>query len=902
MRSASSKPSRYVRGGLTFCSFIALIAVSDVAIADDLKALEINLYEPFLAKAKSSSLPRLSLTAQLIRSIDVAAPYRYQSSKYMSDPFNRLSMDNVFERYQLQLRANDADDSFYQLAGFGLKTGISMGAARYGGGGTLVGIGKDLAKNASINGIDTAIKEITTHGHEATQEWLKTELRKKAEFGIVENLASIEGLTATQKRQWLRDNKFVDELLEHSGEVREEDKPIVEGLLISALDKHIKAGLDLSVKVDAAQEAKIAEQAKQIVAVSRSLNEFKQETEDELQDIQQKQSEIADKVEALENRTDKNTADIEFLQKFMFDKMDPAEQIAALKSGMLSLSPDEQEKKITQIEILQKRQELTASVAKFGQGAASLANIARNLKVDPNIVKTLDDAAKVANVAQTVMVGMASGGLGYLSAAEAVTGFAFGGGDDGGAARHAEIMAALGEIKQGIAEIQQMLVQIGAQLDQIQQNQKTMMEALYKVSEQIDKNHRQEMEGITKIRTDLVPLAAMLNELLFKTIESCDVLSSRLKDAGFSWTTPIAFSQMQAIYQQRGDKCLDGLKDNLSNPFNLGTYYLNRFKDVPGSSVDLFVSDLYPKSVRLALRAQETFPLAKMIESFQRPVETIAAMDAKTKELKLHAAAAKTKLSARPPTEIEFLLKNPISAQTFIKHSGYLAALHPFFELQTTLQTGTEEDLLSQKSQSDEGYQLLRTVRDYFDLIISQQVMLSGDALLPTYEKFWLDGAADKRAEETDEAFAKRKSLRDDLEAALDTNNVLAANFVLQMASDQVRKNSNVIAYAFAYQLPGDPTYMRKIFSAEQFNLTPSAAGQPPEWTIAIGTKKLKLPKPIELSEGKLLHSPEVYPLLSARNQVQEQLDTYPQSSRFSKGDWGIVHEAVWFAAKVSAN
>jgi hypothetical protein len=883
------------------CSALAIAIAGGFfsAAAEDGKVVT-DPRRPFLENAKKSSLPRLSLTAQIIKNVDVDGVERYQN-KFLSDPMTRLSTDNVFERYQLQLKSNDVDDRFYKTSGYLLNTLVTVTAGRLGGGGTMLGVGKGLATKASSTAIDDAVKEIAQHGHQETKDWLETELREKAQLGVIGNLASVGKLTPEQKRQWLRDNEFVGDVLKHASEVRDEDKPIVEGMLISALDAHIKAGLDLSAKVDATQDAKLAAQAKQIGAVSRSLNEFRQETEEELQDIQTKQQEISDKVGKLEGRVDKNTDDIAFLQKFMFDKMDPAEQLAALKSGMLSLSEEDREKKTLQIEILQKRQELTASVAKFGQGAASLANIARNLKVDPNVVKTLDDAAKVANVAQTVMVGIASGGLGYLSAAEAVTGFAFGGGDDGGAARHAEIMAALGEIKQGIAEIQQMLVQIGAQLDQIQKNQQTMMEALYQVSQQIDKNHREEMEEITKLRTDMITTATMLNETLFKDILSCDVLNSRLKNRKFSWTTPIPFEALQSEYAQRGDKCLEGLKDNLSNPFDLGTYHLKRFKGYPGSTVEEYVDKTYPESLKVALRVADAASIRDIVESLQRPVETLSALEIKLKALRQNQDEAKTRLSDRPEQQITMLLENPVSAQTLIKHTGYLVAMHPFFELQSVLRSGNQDDLISLKGQSDEGYQLLRTVKDYYDLAISQQVMMSGDLLLPIYVKIWLDGLSAKGDAETDDAFAKRKSLEADLETALGSNDILAANFVLKLISDQIDKNGNIISYAFAYQVPTDPTYMQKILPTDQFTIQPPQAGKPVEWTVKIGEKLVKLPSPTDVTQGKLMQSPELYQLLTARSEVQEQMDTYPEFSNLSKGDWELVHQAVWFTAKDGA-
>jgi hypothetical protein len=91
---------------------------------------------------------------------------------------------------------------------------------------------------------------------------------------------------------------------------------------------------------------------------------------------------------------------------------------------------------------------------------------------------------------------------------------------------------------------------------------------------------------------------------------------------------------------------------------------------------------------------------------------------------------------------------------------------------------------------------------------------------------------------------------------------------------------------------------MQKILPTDQFTLQSSAAGKPVEWTIKIGEKVIKLPTPTEVADGKLMQSPELYQLLTARSEVQEQMDTYPEFSSLSNGDWDLVHQAVWFTAK----
>src|SRR5205823_3473221 len=74
-----------------------------------------------------------------------------------------------------------------------------------------------------------------------------------------------------------------------------------------------------------------------------------------------------------------------------------------------------------------------------------------------------------------------------------------GGGRDIAAERHNEIMNKLDQLARGQQEIKGMIADLGKQLVQVQENQKKIYEAIAHVSDQIEANHREEMEQLANL-------------------------------------------------------------------------------------------------------------------------------------------------------------------------------------------------------------------------------------------------------------------------------------------------------------------------------------------------------------------------------------------------------------------
>jgi hypothetical protein len=862
-------------------------------------------------------MQRLSIAASVFRDIsNIGARMRDQWDPLRPSNAQSLqTLDTIFAEYQYRMSRDQSDALQYGVAGVILNSAVIVGGA-FVPAGTLPAIMNGLGAAGANASISAVIDELKNHGRQQTSQLLENGLTKLLEAGRIADLAGVKDFSPEQRRTWLRQEGLVDEVLARAGDVREEDRPIVEGMLVRALNDRINRSLDIQRNRDRDQDAAIDKQAKQIGAVARTLNEFKETTEKELKDIRTKQDTLNGSVTALANDVARTREDVEFIQRFMFDKMNPTEQLAALEGGIFAGMPAHERARLTaKTQILKQRQDLIEAVSTFSQGAATVARIADRLKVDPNIVSAIQKGAEIANVTQTVLtafkpgsMGSLAAGMGYLAAADAISGLVFGAGPDPGAQRHAEIMSALGEIKQGIAEIQGMLVAMSQQLDRIMQAQKATYEAIVHVSEQIQANHREVMAELARIRADLVPIAAVVNEQLFKDIEACWTFQARLAAQGYHRSRAISYAVLRSIHREHGRQCLAGLKDILRDPFTSVTHDLRKFKGDPGSPTDRFLEEVYAPT-RMFLE-HWVFPshAATYAKSFGMPVTNVGALNLKRAALfGTTPPTYATSLSRRSEPEIVGLLHVALSPQVIARHVGFLSFAHPFFEMDEALEDTSPTRLISLETTSIEGRELLRSALALVEVAIAQQTMLAGDASLAELARVWRDGVRPRAPGESDAAFAQRSRAWSELQGVMAANSALRRNLILYMVSTAVREAGNPLVYGVAHALAGNASYLRNLLPEDQFPLVwrAPATGQPPHadhvtptqstgWYLKIVASEYPLPTPLEVSSGELVQTPDLKELLTLKNQLLVELHGYLVTENLSASRREFLRQGIW--------
>jgi hypothetical protein len=91
----------------------------------------------------------------------------------------------------------------------------------------------------------TAIKELQEFGHKQTSEWLEHQLAKLRATQGIQNLGFVKDMGPEERRQWLVGSNIIDDLMNQ--DVREQDKPIIQGMALRILDDRLKASVEIQI-------------------------------------------------------------------------------------------------------------------------------------------------------------------------------------------------------------------------------------------------------------------------------------------------------------------------------------------------------------------------------------------------------------------------------------------------------------------------------------------------------------------------------------------------------------------------------------------------------------------------------------------------------------------------------
>lgn len=873
----------------------------------------------FAATDTPASVARLSIAASVLRSVVnpmAAERDRWDVLRPANAPGAFRTLDTIFQEYEYRVSRDRLDAFQYGVAGWTIKGSVIVGGA-FAPAGTLPAIARGLGTAGANAGTDSAVDELTKHGEGQTSSWLEDALTGFVQGDrLPSDLSTLRPLSPQRRLQWVINERVVDDLITRAGGVRDEDRPIVEGMVLRALNRRLSDEQAIQRDRDRLQDVAVSGLARQIGAVAGTLNEFRAETQAGLQEIAQEQAELNQRLDTLEGYAKGNREDLEFVQRFMFDRMEPAEQLAALSKGIFPNMPQAERARVTaRIEAIEQRQRVIRAVSDFGQGAAAVARIADKLGVDRNVVDLLGKTAEASRVAQAVATGLMSGGLGYLAAADAVVGLVFGGGPDPGVQRHEQVIRALEQISEQITVVQDMLRAVSQQVEEVRRLQLATLESIGKLSQQVQANHQEVMAGIAQIRIDLVPISSIVNEILFSEIQRCSLFRLRLRGVGFTRERAVSprltYAELRSIDQQEehGVICRRGLRTRLGDPFGPNvTYALNRFTGVPGSEVERFLRDLYdPTWALLSDRVLRPDRVALYARSFTTPVSDLRAVEAKrTVVLGPQPPAGSQAFAGLGGQEISRRLSTALSAQAIQLHACFLAFAHPFFEMAEALQDQTPTRLAALETTSIEGRELLRTTLGLVETAIAQQVMLGGDIMLTDLERLWREGSVPRAPGEADADFARRAAPWAQLQAVLRVNGALRHNLILQAVSRATREAGNMVLYGAAYGLPGDDALLKTMLPEPQFALAWQAppAGQAPRpdrrdltkstgWHLRLGDEMHPLPTPLELVSGELVQTPELRGLLDLRNELAAELESYLTPQRLTASQRSVLRQAV---------
>jgi hypothetical protein len=759
--------------------------------------------------------------------------------------------------------------------------------------------GLSLAVSAIGKGASVGLKQVEDLYKGAAQESIRRNLKTR-----LDQYQSTYGPDAYAKLASSKDpTQFRSELESKAGSIfgseldglPPDKQDIVNHFYERQIVDLMKGGFSGLSNVVSLQQGEIDQNRKDIKGLALSFSEFADSTTNQLQSIFKAQQELAGSLQTFNDRLGRTEEGVAFMQSVMFSNMKPAEQLAALKSGVFPDMPSNDRKALEEkIAIVAKRQEITYKVATYLAGASDLTNIAKNLGVDPKIVNAANSAINIGNQALNAFTAISSGN--YLSAISSVSNILGVGGPDVAAERHEEIMNMLGEMYTKLDVIDGKLASLRETQKLIIQTQQQILENIAQLSQQVQQNQYQLLTELHDIHADVLVNRQITVDQARVHYGNCYLLvhsldGSRIIDTSIgkypSW------GQFQRFYPSvREDlqKCTGQLSDTRGGDQDFqSVFWLVSYQDAPESNVEPYLRKVFRPAWEL-LKADGR-SIDQLVSSLLAPMGTVQQLRSKQSNF----------ATVNPPRfrkTIASLMEKPLAPSAVILHDSLLADIHYYYML---LDDDGKPRLLSDLYKAEKiretGYYRLIEALNLTDIAIAQQTLVSGDSLLPVlasvidYHRDVLEsGVKDMQWEK--EKYEKTMAL-------LRSDAVLATNFITYKFRSEVQRKCGFAAYSIALTFPGVAGLRQCTDKGWEFHFSEQEKKEghvvrtQKGWSVDFGGASYPLPTAEHLLEGKFVYGDELYELLRWRERLLQEAATYEVFHRVNRTKVPAINNVI---------
>ena len=637
----------------------------------------------------------------------------------------------------------------------------------------------------------------------------------------------------------------------------------------------LTAGIGTLSKFQTVQAGQLDQNRKNIKGLALAFSEYADSTDRRIREINTTQQELKEGLQSLNDRVGKTEDGIAFLQNAMFSKLSPAEQLAALKSGMgPRMSAADRDSLELKISVVAKRQELVDRVSGYLNGAQELTNIAHNLGVDPEILQKANNAVAVGQNAVAAFTAFSSGN--YLAAISSVSNIFGVGAPDVAGERHREIMSAFNAVFTRLDVMDRKLNKLLEGQQMIMRTQVTILENINALASQVQANQDQLVQLLHDLHNDLLYNRQLLVETATEHYYDCHEVvfpgGLRIIDSAHAIFPSYArFSDLFRDERAHLTNCMRQISEtrNGNLDFKASVFSLESYKDKQESYIGDYLKFVFQPAFTILTSAalSDTRTPADRVTSLFAPMETVTALNTKLSAIKADSPARFKK----PVIE---LIATALAVPVVLKHDDYACDVHYYYLFLDGLD---QERALSDLYRADNirmsGRERLLEALSLTDVAIAQQTMLSGDALLPLL--------IDVLSRLSASANKGDKAMYDSAVVLLERDSVLAQNLVLFGIRNRVQTASNFSTYAVAIA-GGDKASLQSVIGG-MWSLTWSGEDVkegkhlkvPKGWSVAIGDAHISLPTPEALLEGRLKQSDEVRQLLWMRARVLDELSGY---------------------------
>lgn len=380
------------------------------------------------------------------------------------------------------------------------------------------------------------MKEVNNQIFDAAEKDLKQNYEKKLAYSLEElrkkNQSKYNDII--QSKDYNEVKKALDEVNFFSNQSYKNLAPEFQELIEKSQQKFLQESVNTTLKriIDDVgnQQIEINEVNSKINGLSQFTYEFAKESNKRFETLVNAQNELNNKVNSFYQEYQKDKKALDFMQDFMYSKMNTKEKINALESGLFpSLSNEEKNTLKEKLAILEKREEVINAAQDFLNSASISLKIANDLGLGNSpLVQDLSTAINYGQAAFGAVTSFMSGN--YLGAISSITGLFGGGRPDIAEQRHKQIMERFDRIDKKLEIIDQKLdVLIEGQKTIIENQQKTF-DFLIQLAENINQQHNEIMNEFKTVENEIyINRGLITNEWEVKCQACLEIIQKRLK-------------------------------------------------------------------------------------------------------------------------------------------------------------------------------------------------------------------------------------------------------------------------------------------------------------------------------------------------------------------------------------
>jgi hypothetical protein len=734
----------------------------------------------------------------------------------------------------------------------------------------------------SVPVLGNIMKEINNQIFDAAEKDLKRNYEKKLAYSLEElrknNQAKYNDVI--KSKDYTEVKKALDEVNFFSNQGYKNLAPEFQELIEKSQQKFLQESVNTTLKriLDDVgdQKIEIEEVTKKINGLSQFTYEFAKESNIRFEALVKTQDELNIKVNSFYKEYQKDKKALDFMQDFMYSKMNTKEKINALESGLFpGLNNDERYKLKAELAIVEKREEVINTAQEFLNSASISLKIANDLGLGSSpLVQDLSTAISYGQAAFGAVTSFMSGN--YLQAISSITGLFGGGGPDIAEQRHKQIMERFDRIDIKLEQIDKKLdILIEGQKTIIENQQKTF-DFLIQLADNINTQHIEIMNEFKTVENAIYINRELIMEDWESKCQSClEIIKKRLKiDIDTDLLPPYdllkkEYTNIQSIILPECEKYTGTYRFTIggAKKVNPHFYLSSTISGIKEANKIVELINLNTESFNLLFSSSEfnksDTDKQKLLTSLFYPSTSIKELDNKfnCQYLQISDDNYKTDLSYFP---------NLLSPYAISRHGYVIRNIGFLVGLTDGNRKLIDWDMFSDKKIRFRNFNLeLNEAIQLNNVSIAQQTLLSGDILLPIlYNNL-----------EVKKGDTLLKKISRDL---LVKNSTLATNFVNYYFFK--RTNSTILnqsQYSYIYNSKDSLLFSNAVlpvFPVEYIDSTDmriKTYNLKEGWHMIISSLPYRIPEPSSINNISLVQTESLTDLIENRNKLYKQLKSY---------------------------